>query len=133
MLKQRGRLQLPGLTQLRHYQPAWLAGDLLAGVTVAAYLVPQCMAYGELAGVGPIAGLWAIMPAMLLYAVLGSSPQLSVGPESTTAIMTAAVVGPLAESASDYALLAAMLALLVGLICVGGAIAGLGFFGQSAL
>jgi sulfate permease, SulP family len=127
VLKQRGRLQLPGLTQLRHYQPAWLAGDLLAGVTVAAYLVPQCMAYGELAGVGPIAGLWAIMPAMLLYAVLGSSPQLSVGPESTTAIMTAAVVGPLAESASDYALLAAMLALLVGLICIGGAIAGLGF------
>lgn len=127
MLKQRGRLQLPGLAQLRHYQPAWLAGDLLAGVTVAAYLVPQCMAYGELAGVGPIAGLWAIMPAMLLYAVLGSSPQLSVGPESTTAIMTAAVVGPLAESASDYALLAAMLALLVGLICIGGAIAGLGF------
>jgi|GEM_PF-5014939 hypothetical protein len=50
---------LPGLARLRHYPPAWLRPDSLAGITVAAYLIPQCMAYGELAGVGPVQGLWA--------------------------------------------------------------------------
>ena len=71
-------------------------GDLLAGVTVAAYLVPQCLAYGELAGLPPVTGLWTILPAMLLYPLVGRSPQLSVGPETSTALMTAAVVAPLA-------------------------------------
>jgi hypothetical protein len=108
---------LPGLRRLRAYQPSWLRSDVLAGVIVAAYLVPQCMAYGELAGVAPIAGLWA----MLLYALIGSSPQLSVGPESTTAVMTAAAIAPIA--AGDplaYASFASLLALLVGVVCVGG-------------
>ncbi|MCP9845642.1 sulfate permease [Synechococcus sp. Lug-A] len=119
---------LPGLKRLRAYQPSWLRGDVLAGVTVAAYLVPQCMAYGELAGVAPIAGLWAILPPMLLYALIGSSPQLSVGPESTTAVMTAAAIAPIA--AGDplaYASFASLLALLVGLVCVLGGWARLGF------
>jgi sulfate permease, SulP family len=119
---------LPGLKRLRAYQPSWLRGDVLAGVTVAAYLVPQCMAYGELAGVAPIAGLWAILPPMLLYALIGSSPQLSVGPESTTAVMTAAAIAPIA--AGDplaYASFASLLALLVGVVCVLGGWARLGF------
>lgn len=87
-------LRLPGLHRLRHYQPSWLRGDILAGITVAAYLIPQCMAYGELVGVPPIVGLWAIAPPMLIYALLGSSCQLSVGSESTTAVMTAAAIAP---------------------------------------
>lgn len=122
---------LPGLRRLRAYQPSWLRGDVLAGVTVAAYLVPQCMAYGELAGVAPIAGLWAILPAMLLYALIGSSPQLSVGPESTTAVMTAAAIAPIA--AGDplaYASFASLLAVLVGVVCVLGAWARLGFLAE---
>ena len=122
---------LPGLRRLRAYQPSWLRGDVLAGVTVAAYLVPQCMAYGELAGVAPIAGLWAILPAMLLYALFGSSPQLSVGPESTTAVMTAAAIAPIA--AGDplvYASFASLLAVLVGVVCVLGAWARLGFLAE---
>jgi high affinity sulfate transporter 1 len=113
---------------LRGYQPAWFRGDVLAGITVAAYLVPQCLAYGELAGVAPINGLWAILPPMLLYALIGSSPQLSVGPESTTAVMTAAAIAPIA--AGDpiaYAGLASLLALLVGLVCFLGAWSRLGF------
>ncbi|WP_255102773.1 MULTISPECIES: sulfate permease [unclassified Synechococcus] len=119
---------LPGLRQLRSYQPAWIRGDLLAGVTVAAYLVPQCMAYAELAGVAPVAGLWAILPPMLLYALLGSSPQLSVGPESTTAVMTAVAIAPLAGSDPlAYASLASLLALAVGLVCFLGAWGRLGF------
>jgi len=119
---------LPGLRRLRSYQPNWFRGDVLAGVTVAAYLIPQCMAYAELAGVQPIVGLWAILPPMLIYTLVGSSPQLSVGPESTTAVMTAAAIAPIAASnGSDYASLSSLLALLVGLVCLLGAFARLGF------
>jgi sulfate permease, SulP family len=118
---------LPGLQQWRSYPKQGFRADLLAGLTVAAYLIPQCMAYGELAGVEPIAGLWAILPPMLIYAVFGSSPQLSVGPESTTAVMTAVAIAPLANNGSDYASLAATSALLVGLICTVGYLARLGF------
>ncbi|MEA5415275.1 SulP family inorganic anion transporter [Synechococcus sp. BA-132 BA5] len=119
---------LPGLARLLGYQRSWLRPDLLAGVTVAAYLVPQCMAYAEVAGLAPVAGLWAILPPLLLYALLGSSPQLSVGPESTTAVMTAAAVGPLvAGDPLAYAGFCSLLALLVGLVCCAGAWAKLGF------
>jgi high affinity sulfate transporter 1 len=109
----------PGVGTLLGYRRSWLKGDLLAGVTVAAYLVPQVMAYAGVAGLPPVAGLWAILPALALYAVFGSSRLLSVGPESTTALMTATVVAPLAAGDPDrYAALAAALALTVGLLCV---------------
>ena len=52
---------LPGLRVLRGYERSWLRGDVLAGLTVAAYLVPQVMAYASLAGLPPVAGLWAIL------------------------------------------------------------------------
>ena len=71
----------PGITVWRTYQRGWLRGDLLAGVTVAAYLIPQVMAYAQIAGLPPAAGLLAIIAPTLVYAVLGSSRQLSVGPE----------------------------------------------------
>jgi len=117
-----------GLKRLLSYQQSWLRGDVLAGLTVAAYLIPQCMAYGELAGVKPVAGLWAILPAMLIYTLLGSSPQLSVGPESTTAVMTAAIVAPLAATdGSDYAMLASFLAIIVGFVYILGYLTRLGF------
>ncbi len=119
---------MPGIDRLRHYQRPWLRGDVLAGITVAAYLVPQCMAYGELAGLPPIVGLWAIIAPLALYAVLGSSRQLSVGPESTTAIMTAVAIAPLAAGdASTYASLAAALAVMVGAICLIGFLFRIGF------
>ncbi|MFM7266540.1 MAG: SulP family inorganic anion transporter, partial [Cyanobium sp.] len=103
-------------------------GDLLAGIGVAAYLIPQCLAYGELAGVPPIQGLWAALAPLLLYAWLGSSPQLSVGPESTTALLTAAAIAPLAAGRPELAApLASLLALLVGLVCCAGALGRLGF------
>ncbi|MGW3115760.1 SulP family inorganic anion transporter [Streptomyces sp. NPDC001107] len=119
---------LPGLAALLGYRRAWLRGDLLAGVTVAAYLVPQVMAYAGVAGLPPVAGLWAILPALALYALLGSSRLLSVGPESTTALMTATVVGPLAGSdPGRYASLAAALAVTVGLLCLAARALRLGF------
>ncbi|MFF4733923.1 SulP family inorganic anion transporter [Streptomyces mirabilis] len=118
----------PGLAVLADYQRSWLRGDLLAGVTVAAYLVPQVMAYAGLAGLPPVAGLWAILPALLLYTLLGSSRLLSVGPESTTALMTATVVGPLAAGAPErYAALAAGLAVVVGAMFLVAWVARLGF------
>lgn len=92
----RGRRWLPGLDLLRHYQRGWLRADVLAGVTVAAYSIPQVVAYAEVAGLPPVTGLWALICTLPVYAVLGSSRQLSVGPESTTALMTAAAIGPLA-------------------------------------
>ncbi|PIM67180.1 sodium-independent anion transporter [Streptomyces sp. JV178] len=124
-----GRRRLaPGLGTLLGYRRAWLRGDVLAGVTVAAYLVPQVMAYAGVAGLPPVVGLWAILPALAAYALLGSSRLLSVGPESTTALMTATVVAPLAAGDPDrYATLAATLAITVGLLCVVARLARLGF------
>ena len=113
---------------LRGYQRGWLRGDVLAGVTVAAYLIPQVMAYAEVAGLPAVAGLWAAMASLVVYAVLGSSPQLSVGPESTTALMTATALGGLAAGQPErYAALAAALAGLVGLVCLVAWAARLGF------
>ncbi|MEV6493524.1 sulfate permease [Actinoplanes sp. NPDC051633] len=122
-----GRL-VPGVAVLRAYQRSWLRGDLLAGVTVAAYLVPQVMAYAGLAGLPPVAGLWAILAPLALYAVFGSSRHLSIGPESTTALMTAAAVAPLAAGdPGRYAGLAAALAVVVGVMCLVASAARLGF------
>jgi sulfate permease, SulP family len=106
----------------------WLWGNILAGLTVGAYLIPQCMAYGELAGVEPVAGLWAMLPSAIIYTIFGSSRQLSVGPESSTAVMTAVAIAPLAAAKSDsYLSLAALLAILMGLVCLAGYFAKLGF------
>jgi SulP family sulfate permease len=119
---------LPGLARFRGYERSWLRGDVLAGVTVAAYLVPQVMAYAVIAGLPPVVGLWAITGSLLVYAVVGSSRQLSVGPESTTALMTAAAIAPLAAGdPRRYAALAAGLAILVGVICLVARVARLGF------
>ena len=113
---------------VRGYRRSWLRGDLIAGVTVAAYLIPQVMAYATVAGVPPVAGLWAALPALLIYAVLGSSASLSMGPEATTALMTAIAIGPLAAGEpARYAGLAATLALLVGVMSVGAGLLRLGF------
>ena len=105
-----------------------MRGDVLAGVTVAAYLVPQVMAYATVAGLPAVAGLWAALVPLAVYAVLGSSRQLSVGPESTTALMTATALAPLvAGDPSRYAVFAALMAVLVGGFCLLGGLLRLGF------
>jgi len=112
----------------RGYRRSWLRGDLVAGVTVAAYLVPQVMAYAGVAGLPPVTGLWAALPALVIYALLGSSPSVSMGPEATTALMTAIAVGPLAAGEpARYAALATTLALLVGVMALGAWLLRLGF------
>jgi len=101
--------------------------DVLAGVTVTAYLVPQVMAYAGLAGLPPETGLWAAVAALAAYALLGSSPQLSVGPESTTALMTGAALAGVAVSGEADPDAAAALALAVGAVCLLGWLGGLAF------
>jgi SulP family sulfate permease len=119
---------LPGLGVLREYDRAWLRGDLLGGVTVAAYLVPQVMAYAAVAGLPPVTGLWASVGPLAVYALVGSSRRLSIGPESTTALMTASAVGAMTAGDPDrYAAAAAALALMVAVVCVLGRVARLGF------
>ena len=128
-----GRLAslVPGVAALRSYRRSWLRGDVLAGVAVAAYLVPQVMAYAEVAGLPAVVGLWSAGASLLVYAALGSSPQLSVGPESTTALLTATALGSLAVGQPGrYAALAAVLAGLVGLICLVARLARLGFLAE---
>ncbi|MFI5612056.1 SulP family inorganic anion transporter [Amycolatopsis sp. NPDC051903] len=122
---------LPGVAHLRGYRKTWLRGDVIAGVTVAAYLVPQVMAYAEVAGLPPAAGLWAAVGPLAVYALLGSSSRLSVGPESTTALMTAAVLAPFAVGdPGHYATLAAVLAVLVGVLCFAASLARLGVLAE---
>lgn len=97
-------------------------------MTVSAYLVPQVMAYAEVAGLPAITGLWAAVAPLVAYAILGSSRQLSVGPESSTALMTAAAVTALvAGDQQNSADAAAALALAVGAICLICWVARLGF------
>ncbi|WP_343908257.1 SulP family inorganic anion transporter [Nocardioides aquiterrae] len=120
----RAAVLVPGW--IRHYQREWLRWDLLAGLTVTAYLVPQVMAYAEIAGLPPATGLWAAVGAMCGYALLGSSHVLSVGPESTTALMTATALAAAPAVAADPAAYAATLALLVAVVCVLGRVAHLG-------
>jgi high affinity sulfate transporter 1 len=99
----------------------------MAGVTVAAYLIPQVMACAQLAGLPLAAGLWSALVASLVYVVLGSAPLVSMGPESTTALMTAAALGSVAVGAEHRPARAALLALLMGAVCLAARLIRLGF------
>ena len=122
------RAGLPGLAVLRDYHRSWLRGDLISGVTVAAYLIPQVMAYAGVAGLPPVAGLWAALPPLACYAVLGSSRLVSLGPDATTALMTGVAIGPLAAgNPARFASLAAALAVLTGALAMVAWLLRLGF------
>ena len=117
----------PGIGVLRRYRRSWLRSDVYAGISVVAYMVPQVMAYTALVGVPPVAGLWTALAALIVYAAFGSSRVLSVGPESTIALMTGAAIAPLAGGDPDRAVaLAAALGLIVGGWCLVGRLARLG-------
>lgn len=119
---------LPGLALLRRYERAWLRPDLAAGLTVGAMLIPQSMAYAELAGLAPQYGFYAVLGALVVYAMVGSSRHLGVGPEPGTAILAATGVSAIAGGDADrYIALMGALALTVSAICLVGAAARLGF------
>jgi SulP family sulfate permease len=107
----------PVTQTIPHYPKRSLRRDLIAGVTVAALALPSGMAYAQLAGLSPIAGLYALLLPVIAYVLLGSSRQLIVGPEGALAVMVAAALGPMAAGdATLYGELAAILALMVGAI-----------------
>ena len=104
---------IPVPTRLAGYPERDGRHDLVAGITVAALALPSAMAYAELAGLSPVAGLYALLLPAVAYAFLGSSRQLIVGPEGALALLVATSVAPLAHGdATTYAALAAMLGLL---------------------
>ena len=125
--RQRVEHWVPGARVLRTYRRAWLPRDLIARLVLSALLVPQGMAYAELAGLPPITGLYTTVVALLAYAALGPSPFLVLGPDSSLGPMIAAAILPLAVGNEEPTIaLAGMLAMLVGLVCVGAGIAKLG-------
>lgn len=105
---------IPVTQDVRHYRVASASRDLLAGLTVAALALPSAMAYGQLAGLSPVNGLYTLLLPTVAYVLLGSSRRLVIGPEGATSTLIAAAVLPLAVAGSgDAAELASMLALLV--------------------
>lgn len=119
----------PGLTSLRRYQRSWFSADLIAGVVLAAILVPQGMAYAELAGLPPVTGLYTTIACLVGYAVFGPSRVLVLGPDSSVSPLILASITPLlvTNDPATAIALAGMLAVLVGLIEIGLGVAKLGF------
>lgn len=118
---------IPGLTKLRHYKKEWLAGDVLAGVSVCVIMIPSVIAYAGLMGLPPQNGLYAALVPMVVYAFFGTSRQVIVGPDIAISLLIASTISPLAAgNASQAATLAALLALLSGLLLLLAARAKLG-------
>jgi sulfate permease, SulP family len=83
----------PPASWLAQYRPAWLRGDVVSGVTLAAYAIPVSLAYAELAGLPPQVGVYGYLLGGLGYSLLGSSRQLAIGPTSAISLMIAGTVG----------------------------------------
>ena len=119
---------MPGVRAIRTYERSWLSRDLIAGIVLVTLLVPQGMAYAELAGLPAITGLYTTVVCLVAYALVGPSPILVLGPDSSLGPMIAATILPLAAGDQEAAIaLAGMLALLVGVVTVGAGLAKLGF------
>ena len=107
--------------------PKTLKADVVAGATVAFVLIPQSMAYAQLAGLGPEYGLYASFLPVLIGAMMGSSRQLSTGPVAVVSLLTAAALGEIVTDPASYAVYAALLALIVGVFQFSLGILRLGF------
>lgn len=121
---------IPGLRMLAGYQRCWLPRDVLAGIVLTTLLVPQGMAYAELAGLPAITGLYTSVLCLLAYAIFGPSRILVLGPDSSLGPMIAAVILPMVIAGGDPAkavALASVLALMVGAMMTIAAVGRLGF------
>ena len=120
---------VPGVRMLATYQASWLRFDLVAGLVLAAILVPQGLAYAELAGLPPVTGLYTTVACLVAYAIMGPSRVLVLGPDSSVSPMILAAIVPLAAGGDPAVAvtLAGMLALLVGAIEIGLGLGKLGF------
>ena len=107
---------LPILDWIPAYRHEWLLTDFFAGVALWAVMVPEGMAYAGIVGVPPIMGLYTIVPALLAYALLGTSRQLVVGPDTATGLISALTVGAVAiQGTADFNSLTSTLAVLIGI------------------
>ncbi len=120
---------VPGIRAARSYDRTWLRPDLIAGVVLAAILVPQGMAYAQLAGLPPVTGLYTTVACLLGYALFGPSRVLVLGPDSSISPLILAAITPLVISGdpASAVTLAGMLAILVGITEVGLGLGRLGF------
>ena len=121
---------IPGLTLARSYERSWLPKDIVAGLVLSALLVPQGMAYAQLAGLPPVTGLYTSILCLIGYAIFGPSRVLVLGPDSSLGPMIAATILPLLLAGGDPAravALASMLAVIVGIVMVVAGLAGFGF------
>ncbi|WP_313294982.1 SulP family inorganic anion transporter [Pseudomonas sp.] len=119
---------LPGLANLLHYRREWLQADLQAGLSVAAIQIPIAIAYAQIVGLPPQYGLYACILPMIVYALIGSSRQLMVGPDAATCAMIAGAVAPLAMGdVQRIAELSVIVTVLVGLMLIVAGLARAGF------
>lgn len=124
----RPAVAFPVLAQVRSYRAEWLVNDLGAGIAVAAVALPIGIAYPEIAGLPPQAGLYATILALIGYALFGPSRQLIVGPDAATMTVVAAALAQLAVTGADARVaVAAALAVAVGILCLAAAACRLGF------
>jgi high affinity sulfate transporter 1 len=108
----------PGCEVLATYHRDWLKHDLIAGVSVAAVALPTAIAYAEIIGLEPVVGLYAAIPALLAYAVFGTSRHLIVNPDAATCAIIGATLAPLAAGDPELlAPLSVVLAIFTGLFC----------------
>lgn len=106
---------LPILDWAPGYQTDWLLPDVLAGLALWAVMVPEGMAYAGIVGVPPIMGLYTIVPALIAYALLGTSRQLVVGPDTATGLISAVTIGAIAsQGTAEFNTLTSTLAVLIG-------------------
>ena len=127
---QRWRAYVPGLAVVTSYRRKWLTRDVVAGLVLSALLVPQGMAYADLAGLPAVTGLYTSILCLLAYAVFGPSRVLVLGPDSSLGPMIAATILPLMLAGGDpvrAVALASLLAVLVGVIMVAAGLARFGF------
>jgi SulP family sulfate permease len=109
----------PPARWLAQYNAAWLPGDVIAGITLAAYAIPVSLAYATLAGLPPQVGVYGYLLGGLGYALVGSSRQLAIGPTSAISLMIAGSVGTMADGdAQRYAQIASLAGFTVAMLCL---------------
>ncbi|PKL71421.1 MAG: SulP family inorganic anion transporter, partial [Methanobacteriales archaeon HGW-Methanobacteriales-2] len=119
---------LPITKWAKNYDKTWLRSDIIAGITVGAFIIPESIAYVYLANLPPEVGLYSAMVAVLVYVIFGTSRQLSIGPLSTLSILVGSTLGSLMiPGTAQYAMIASLVAVIAGLLAILSWVLRLGF------
>ncbi len=110
---------IPVTQWTRSYNKDFLRPDIIAGITVGAFTIPEAIAFVSLAGLPPEVGLYSAMVGLLVYMIFGSSHQLSIGPTSTLSILVGSTLGSLMiVNAGQYAMMASLVAIVAGVLAI---------------